>query len=297
MIIFKDWFISFVAVGLLAFSGFALSGQSQITFSVKPQRIQPGEHAVLEIIFSPKSVLKDAAPVLHDELLQKSETIQWLDRSSKQDGDKTIWRFEFTSYAVGKTVVPPVEVDYAGDSFSTETSPVEISTTRQDGDENLREEYGPVPLPIQWRHLAQMIGLGLLFGIAALLIIFLGRKFWPKKGFREEEDDLFEEDPLIWLRARLNTLKNRLHQPESSPERPLDELTGLLRTYFAKASRNPVEAWTTGEFRQRFKRDETAQLVAGLLEHCDELKFGGSSEDLNQAARRAAASAEKILFP
>jgi hypothetical protein len=297
MIIFKDWFISFVGAGLLAFSSCVTAGAtSALTFNVTPSRIQPGEHAVLEITFSPENPSNEITPVLGDQLLSKVESLQWLGRDSKQEKGKTIWRFEFTSYNVGQVTIPPVEIQYGPENFSTESRRIDISSSRQDGDENIREEYGPVPLPVQWRHLLGLFAKALAV-IAFVFVLFaFVRKYWKQRPAPKEEGPV-EENPLVWLRGQLEELRTNL-QRETPPARPVDELTGLLRTYFAKASQNPVEAWTTGEFRDRFARDEIAQRVGKILERCDELKFGGATKvDQKQATWLAVAESEKILFP
>ena len=286
------WFVTLIYVVLAR-----ADGEPKLQFQVIPPKIQPGEHATLELRL-PLAPGEESAeadlPQVHDELLEAQPKLQVLERDFKKTDKEWIWRYELTTYAMGTLRVPPIEVRRKGENYSSESVSLEVFTGRGEKDLALRPEFGALSRPFPW----SVIGIGLLvFGIG------YGALTW----FRKYKDRLLKklklpeikplapppESPEVWLRRELQRIKERV---ASKDYRVIDELSTVWRGYFARRAQAPVEAWTSFEMLARLSEDARTLAIFPLWVECDHYKFAGQVMDPANLANRSLEESERILL-
>jgi hypothetical protein len=297
MITFKDWFTFSAAAALLVCNSAAADG---LTFSLTPLEIQPGERAVLEIRLpvSADALAEERPPLVQDELLGQASQFQVLEKDQRLENNTWIWTFALTSYKLGQWSVPPVAIEDGPSRYSTESRQLRVVTARQETDEQIREEFGPVSVPWQWRPWLLRVGAVILVALLGFAGYWLYRRR-PKrkpKTVKAVLPAIPEEDPLVWLRAQLVVLHQKLEsQEELTPV--VDELTTVLREYYARLLKKRVTSWTTSEFRSRLRQDEKAQALSTLFSQCDVFKFSSpTKQNARDLARNCLEESERILI-
>lgn len=303
MTICKDWFISFVVAALLV-CNVALIADEGLEYTIDPPTIEPGTHALLTVRL-PKTgriqkllAEKSLEAFIQDDFLMKKKEIQVLNKGFHDEKEAFVWTYEFTAYKVGKLNLPPVEVQFGPFSFSTESKSIEISTSRQKGDEELRSAFGAVRPPFPWRIWIKWILIAILGGgaSAALFAFFPKRKSKLVSLAPQPIIAPVEEEPLTWLKRRLEELRGQLQGAEERPEF-VDELTGIVRQYFERSTSNPARSWTTQEFQARFNQDEKAVALGKIFERCDQFKFQlNSKSGAKELAVNCLKDTEQILL-
>ncbi len=296
MIISKDSLISFVVVALLACNGVLAS---TLRFALEPNQLLTGQRTTL-VLRIPVEGLPDLTvnpPVVHDELLTKAESLRIADQDYTREGNELVWTYHLVPTKLGTVTVPPIEIQIGTQSFSSESVTLTIASTRKDGDEELRPDFGPESFPMRWGPWIKLVLLLLLLvggGLASY-------RWWLHRMVKipKAEPKLMapEESPLEWFQKRILEIRRALENSQNG-EVTIDELTSAIRQFFEKASRNPVETWTTTEFRTRFSRDELAQQITLVLNRCDAWKFGRESDiEVKDMAYYCLSETEKILLP
>lgn len=301
MTTFKNWCGFSAAAILLAVKSPACLGQD-LTTQLSAQAIHPGERLILELRL-PSALSQPSTrdeepelPVVQDDLLTGDARLQILDKDYRREKDTLIWKYQFTTYQLGKLYIPPMEVKLGPHTYSTEAMSVDVTTTRSAEDQALREEFGPVRLPFHWE-----IALRILLGLAFLLGLYaLWRRYShlldKPKPLRAAIASAPEIDPLEWLKGQFAILKTKISEERASGQ-IVDELTACLREYYARVRREPVQAWTTHEFRLRLKSDEKAAALSLVLERCDVFKFtGATSGSPREVAGSELQESERILL-
>jgi hypothetical protein len=297
MIIFKGWFIFSIVAALLVCNG-TRGAESKLHYTLEPSAIQPGDRVkfTVRLDLTHPPVGATTAPAIHDDLFGKSERIQILDRQASASSTEAVWTYEFTSYQVGEINLPPVEVQWGSENFSSESQTLKVSSTRPEEDEAVRSEYGEVEAPFPWKRWMRFGGLVLLAILMIAALMYLLRRRQPTPEIDDSGMIPAGLDPLLWLKEQLTRFREGL-QSSPQPEHPVDDLALILREYFARSSSNPVETWTTREFQERFSRDEIARRIGEVFEACDQIKFAGDQAPPAQVAARLLDESEKILLP
>ncbi len=267
---------------------------------VKPI-IQPGERTTLEIEM-PLATLEAAGwndesgpPTVNDDFLTQSKAFQILDTTYRRTNHSLIWGYELTAHSTGAVTLPPVEIRVGSQTFSTEATLLKIATTRAEGDTKIRDEFGPLDPPSKLWYWLMWLSLLPLAYYAGLWI----EKRLPKWLSRFKPKPIAvvaptEEDPIEWLKRELLRLKVELSQ--GATEAFADELTAVLREYFARKHKAPVRAWTTKEFTHRFAAEPTATALVPVFTSCDEIKFTGRKANLADRFATAFNETERVLL-
>lgn len=267
---------------------------------VKPT-IQPGERTTLEIEIKTQTLEQagwdeeSGPPTVNDDFLTQSKAFQVLDTTYRRTKDSLIWGYELTSHRTGVVTLPPVEIRMGSQTFSTEATELRIASTRPESDSLIREEFGPLDPPSRLWYWLMWLSLlpaawGLRIWIERRLALWRAR-FKPKEIVVEAPP---EEDPLEWLKRELIRLKGELHQ--GAEEAFADELTAVLREYFARKHKAPVRAWTTKEFSRKFAAEPSATALVPVFDSCDEVKFTGHKTNLADRFNTAMNETERVLL-
>jgi len=283
---------------ILLFAAYAAAdGDSAFRFQVTPEKIQPGEHAVLEIRLrlAPGEASPEAElPVVRDELLANMPGLQIIDRDFRKTDDEWIWRFDLTTYALGTLRIPPLEVRRKGENFSTETVKVEVATTRTDKDNALRPEFGTISRPFPW---------GGLFACLLFAAVIGALGYWVRRNLDRWRKKIKlpvrltpappAETPEAWLRRELQRIRERINTNDT---KVIDDLGGVWRGYFARRTAAPVEAWTSFEMALKFSTDTRVKVLFPLWVECDHYKFAGQVMDPRNLATRSVEESERVLL-
>lgn len=273
MTIYKDLSIFLSGAVLLVSSTLT----ADFSYTLTPHTIQPGERAVLEIcvpILLYENFTKEYPAVIHDESFSKQNVLR-KDEFTK-DACR-VWRYEFTSYRPGDMVVPPIELQIGPHTFSTERTAFQVTTTRADEDRELRDGFGaiPPPLPVfKWVLIALLATL--VFGIFWVVTKFWRRIFPTPPPPPALVVTSPQETALEWLMKQFSQLRQRMEHEKDGPF--VDDLTSILKTYFAKHAQAPVESCTTREFRLRNIAQDRTGVFSSILDRCDQYKFRKNKE-------------------
>jgi len=287
---------------ILIFAAFAAADDSPaLRYQVTPEKIQPGEHATLEVKLrlAPGEAGADVPlPEVKDELWSSVPGLQIIERDFRKTDDDWIWRYEVTTYELGKLRLPPLEIRRKGENFSTEASIVEVATTRTDKDTALRPEFGTLSRPFRWGLLFWF----LVFTAALAGIAWYVRKHWDRWRRQVKLPIRLTppppvESPEAWLRRELQRISERLGKPDvNDVTHIIDELGLAWRGYFARRSAVPAEAWTSFEMLTRLTSDPRAKSLYPLWIECDHYKFAGQVGDPKNLAKRSIEESERVLL-
>jgi hypothetical protein len=279
MTTYKDLSTFSVGVVLLASSFFSEGiSAASLDLTVQPASIQPGERALLEIRLKGEDAPTTADKLeLFDDLLTQNKNILVLDRSEGFEEGGLVIRYQLTAYKPGTLSLPPIQLRYPGNTLSTQATPFQVATTRSEGDEELRPEYGELSLPFPWSALLRLVVFAaLLYGLFYFVKEWLSRL--PPLNLRKKlkRSRAKPEDPLRWLHAQIARLKKRLEEEEESDEL-IDDWSQVLREYYQRKTGLPVKAWTTGECETKLKSEPTVPPLLPYFRECDSFKFTASS--------------------
>ena len=280
----KDWYIFFASAALLVCSlGLAVG---KFSFTISRWQIEPGQTTRLEIELPLSAVsdtpwdLEQFPPQVNDELLTNSKAIVVLETNYEQSGEVLKWQYHLTGHHLGTFAIPPVEIRLGPHTFSTENIPVSIETTREKEDFHLREEYGELSVPFVWKKWFNLIFL--------IPLCLIGFWLWKRYGHFlriKRPHPSFQrivvlpaENPKQWLKRQIARIRKRQHD-KTLPPVLIDELSDVVREYYARTTHMPVQSWTTTEMSQRLDEQSKANEVARFLRKCDEFKYAPNTED------------------
>ncbi|MBY0369761.1 BatD family protein [bacterium] len=280
----KAWCIFSISVGLVASSPL----WADLEFSVEPAVVVPGERARL-VVRLPESDLQfpvgaseEHVPEAQDETLTQIQDLQLLDQDYRKVKSEFVWTYALTSYVPGIYTLPPIAIRFGPQSFSTQRLTLTVKDPRPPGDQTLRpnaDDLSPPwsKAPLFWLFLAAVLG-----GLAYVFRDRLRPKPRPVEAPAPAPEP--EEDPLDWLRKQLLILRARLDTSPQDPQAP-DWWTAVVKEYAARVKRQPVRAWTTGEFAQRLEHDAKLSAIETLLRACDAVKFGHPNQTPAQTVK------------
>lgn len=99
-----------------------------------------------------------------------------------------------------------------------------------------------------------------------------------------------------WLRRHLELFKKHMEENPADP-RLVDELTKIVRNYYARKLDYPVRTLTTKEFSHRFgKCDTGAPEMVALFTKCDAIKFAKESHVPYETASDCLQTVERSLL-
>lgn len=275
-------------------------GAAGLAFELKPEKITPGERARLTVALPLASVgLADVdeeteLPTLRDDLLLETEELQVLERDFRRERDHLVWTFDVTAHKDGKYNLPPLEVKFGGQTFSTEAVPLVVKANRAPGDETLRPDFDGVGKPWPW---VWWLG-GVLLLVALVLV-------WRRSGHQRRLVGrlasrswqrflrwLAEPTPEATLRYEIETCRDALSRGEPAGAL-VDRATRAVRWYLATRKETAANAWTTDEL----KLHEVLRLpeLEAAFGAADAMKFSGTESDARLVAERLLTAASVAL--
>jgi len=279
MITCKDWYI------LLVLVSFCLpSPLWAFSFSLSKQTISLGETAVLRIDFS--EVTQEGNPLILDELLNQAPKLKILERNLQRGENSLSITFEITSYFPGDYRIPPVQVKWGSDTFSTEALELKVTTTRAPEDMEIRPDFGALKTPFPWRKAFFWV-ITSAAGLLSFWIIRWTLKRIPWNRLKRMSWNLHWpslETDRMWLKKELARLRKQLKAGESGPEL-VDQIFHSLGIFLQKKTHTPVPALTSLEIEKKLGDHRFKPKMAPILRETDYLKY--QSVDKKDSSRIA----------
>lgn len=266
---------SFYAAALLV-CNFSLGDSPEFRYFLNKTVVLAGDRATLEVRLDLPQLSEDAPiPEVADDLLTQNESFVLLQKDVNREQNTMVWRYALTSYLPQTLSIPPIQIRFGPNTYSTERMALVVASDRNENDEALREGFGNLNMPIDWKKIFfWACGIGLILACvqpAARLIRRL--KIYTRLKHRLKAYSLpTKADHLAWLKDQLSILKVKVASEEER-DTYVDELTLILKTYFSKLHEKPIFTMTSQEFAYAFSADPSLRKIHQLFRKCDQFKF------------------------
>lgn len=241
--------------------------------SISPTQIQVGERVTVKIrlqVQESASYRNFQTPeILNGETLQV-EPWKVLDERFVLSGEQAEWAFDLTAYQIGTFRIPPIEIRFGPNTYSTIATDISVATTRDPQDRllNPNADAEPAPVPLQWWVTVALMLVGV--GVLAYLIL----------RFRKQRERLRAAMPNIpatsvesidsWLKSRLQQLE--LSAKQSSEGVPREAIHSLVREYMKRRYQLPTRGYTLRDLGTFLDLSKTSRLATALTEE-DRVRF------------------------
>jgi BatD DUF11 like domain len=268
MITYKDWFTFLVLVSCW------ISPQVWgFSFSLNKRSIQIGEVAVLSLVL-PNTNRSDR-PVIVDDLLDRHPQLKVLERNMSQTDNGMTITFEITAYQASDFRIPPVQVKWGPDTFSTEALELTVTSSRTPDDMEIRSDFGKLRPPFPWRkaYLVFLSGIGALLALWLLRWSFL-RIQWRKLSrflYWRPKLPSFETDRM-WLRKEVAKFRVKLKSGQADPEL-VDQILYTLKLFLQKQTDTITPALTRIELENQLSERHLKPKTKTLLAQVDDFKY------------------------
>jgi len=267
MITYKDWFSFLVLVSCCIPT--RLWGFS---YSLNKHSIQVGESATLSISL-PNKIGNDK-PLVIDDLLDRHPNLKVLERNTSQTDTGVTITFELTAYQASQLRIPPIQVKWGPDTFSTEALELSVTSTRNPDDMEIRADFGRLRPPFPWRKAY----LGLIFFLGTLLLLWLIRWSFLRIQWKKLLSfswtftfPSFETDRM-WLRKEIARFKNQIRKGNAPPE-IVDQILYSLMVFLKRRTKAPAPALTRKELEQTLHEKQLRSKTRSLLAQVDDFKY------------------------
>lgn len=248
-------------------------------YSMNPSSIEAGERATLEFRL-PKQEGSAFTPKVNDSLFVQATPFILLHTEAKEEKGDYVWNYDLTSYKTGEFTLPPIQVQYGPNTYSTERTPLTVTSTRPPEDETLREDFPKMWPSPPWKTIL-MYGVALLFFGIALPYVYRKIQRIPWRKWKERQNKPKPEpriDPLVWLKRELKRLRSQVEQEDFNAGL-VDDLTTVLRKYLYLQYQEPFPNRTTREFKQTLQRYSNLSPLLDPFQKLDHYKFSPFKRD------------------
>lgn len=275
----KTLYISFTVGALLA-SNLGASDSPVFRYSLDKSSVLAGDRAALEVRLEvPPLGEDDPVPEVSDDLLMQNDKFLVLQKDVSREQNTMVWKYFVTAYTPKTLTLPPIQVRFGPNTYSTESTTLNITSARGDADQDLREGFGKLSIPIHWKKLIFFlcIAAAILSILRPLLRLVrrLKSRRWRPLAPRTAGQE--KGDHLNWLKRELALLKNRMDSEENL-DSYVDELTLIIKTYLSRVHDKPVFTMTSVEFAYAFSADPTLRRIHSFFNRCDQFKFAPRKE-------------------
>jgi len=181
--------------------------------------------------------------------------------------------YEITSYEIGKIRIPPIEVVWGPNTYSSHATELTVISGRSENDTELRMDPAPLSAPILWRKIAlTLLSLGIFSILGYLSYRYLKKPRKKPLAFVVSQAPVDTETAVAFLNRRLQEIKLKAQQSGEMVS-VVDELVAVWRIYLAMTIQEPAPCWTTSELSQRLIGHRFADELIELFSDCDTHRF------------------------
>ncbi len=248
------WFNSF-AIAALVVCRLVFSNTEDLSYKLTPSSILIGERAYLEVRLKTEGLGdNDMIPEVVDELLTSHKGLLLLQKDIAREGSEIVWKYHLTAYSTQEYTVPPIQIRFGANTYSTESINLKVLSNRPETDEEIRAEFGAVMAPVNWKQLG-MLFLGLIVFLLVLkkCLTLFKRIDWKKVKAPIVNAFAPKINAKLWLKTELERLRMKVNDSTEESDLFVDELTQVLKTYFTLEMHAFINAKTSGELGDVFK--------------------------------------------
>lgn len=242
------------------------------SFELTKPKIQVGEPTFLKIHLPHHGTSQ--RPIIFDELLTQNKTLKILEHQIVKTESEYEISFELTAHSSKKLSIPPIQIQLGPETFSTETLPLEVWSSREASDSEIRAEFEPLQLPIQWKKLFGYF----IWSISGLCFLWLFRRTVSRIPWSRLSLKLLSlkipnlESNRMWLKKQLKRIRME-RQKRTNPLVVLDDLSFVLKTFLERQTHNPALSWTAEEIVTRLPQMTARTDKSSVLAHIDSVKY------------------------
>lgn len=256
-----------------------LLGSEPFTFSLEPSTIQPGHHAVLKLRVPLNPNEDESTTTVNDSYLFNSQDLYVLEKSSERTECCLEIKYDLTGYKNQTYSLSPIEIKTRSNSFSTEKTVFTVQALRGQEDNELREVFDTLPLPLPYKQWIKRILLAIAaWGLARYLLLKYRRRSKKPRTQSITVASPPPEDPMIWLKNQLRILKIKLEEDPTN-EFLVDEWGRIIRGYVGRLNSSPALAWTTLELKKLISEQSPVHRLIPCLQTSDQFRFQNPSKD------------------
>ena len=272
MITYRDWFIFLAGARIL------LAEPAVFSFRLDKSQIQVGETATLTLQIP--HLNRSDRPIVNDELYNAHPSLKPLATTLQKDNLYFNLTFEFTAYKANDYRIPPIQVKWGPDSYSSEALPLSVITTRKSEDSEIRPDFSSLPMPFPWskayRVLIGTLSLGIVFWLVRRLI---QKAPWKAlfRFYNHLKIPSFETDR-AWLKKELRRIQNQISLVPDYPQ-AVDDVFQTLTLFLKRKTGSPVPAWTSTEIRNQVPQKLLKKEVLSLFHTTDLFRYGATTKE------------------
>jgi hypothetical protein len=253
--------------------GSTLFAKEQFDYVLTPLKIQPGNHAVLQISVPIEKEDNESSISINDSLLFQVNDISILEKTSQRTACCLEIKYELTGYKNNSYVLPPIEIKAHGNSFSTESKTLTVESGRPPEDNDLRESFSSLSPPWPLKKWGFRILICLILVAAAYVILKKWKSRPPKRKNVTKPTQLIpQEEPLVWLKGQLAQLQQKLIEDPNN-EFLVDIWSQIIRGYVFRLNSLPALASTTRELKKLCSDNPKLLKLIPCLESSDRYRF------------------------
>lgn len=245
MTTFKEWFIFLMNANFLwSVTAWGFS------FELTKPKIQIGESTLLKIHVPHHA--DSQRPIIFDDLLTQNKNLKLLEHQIVKTDSEYEISFELTAHSAKKLSIPPVQIQLGPNTFSTETLALEVWSSRDENDSEIRAEFDPLQLPIPWKKLFSYF----IWSISGLCVLWIIRRTLSRIPWQQLPLKLKTlkipnlESNRTWLKRQLKRIRSE-RQQQANPLILVDDLSYVLKKFLGRQSHTPALSWTAEELATR----------------------------------------------
>lgn len=245
-------FLGIAALSLLAFSQVA-RGQ-KVTASLDSTKILIGDHVHLTINITAPSVQSIQAPLITDSLIQPFELVEQGKTDTLKIGNEfaIIQNYTVSCFNTGKVFFPSLPYFIQGQSYLTDSIPLQVEKIQLDTTGQLKPIKGPIQVPLTFKEVLPYFYWALLAAAIILGLLYIYRKYFRKKETVLEETVI--EPPHIIALNKLKAIEEEKLWQQDRVKEYYIKVSDTIREYIENRFSIHAPEQTTDELMTSLKR-------------------------------------------
>lgn len=242
------------------------------SFELTKPKIQIGEPTLLKIHLPHKGNVQ--RPIIFDDLLTKNKNLKLLEHQIVKTDSEYEISFELTAHSAKKLSIPPIQIQLGPDTFSTETLALDVWSSRDANDSEIRAEFEPLQLPIPWKKLFSYF----VWSISGLCVLWTIRRTLSRIPWKQLQLKLNAlktpnlESNRMWLKRQLKRIRSE-RQKQANPLMLADDLSFVLKKFLERQTHTPALSLTAEELAARLPQLTARPGKKTLLARMDWVRY------------------------
>lgn len=248
----SKFFLGIAGIFLFAFS--QVSHAQKVTASLDSAKILIGDHVHLKINITAPAIQSIQAPVLTDSLIQPFELVEQGKTDTLKIGNEfaIIQNYTISCFNTGKVFFPSLPYFIQGQSYLTDSIPLQVETIQLDTTGQLKPIKGPIQVPLTFKEVLPYFYWALLAAAIILGLLYIYRKYFRKKETVLEETII--EPPHIIALNKLKAIEEEKLWQQDRVKEYYVKVSDTIREYIENRFSIHALEQTTDELMTSLKR-------------------------------------------